>query len=121
MSTTVLATNLTLSAPGATAPLTIAGSVTAVAYQLSIACSLDPAASLSFVLEISTDGGTVYNPFLQETFQGGPAAKVGGTAVQKVSGEIDTLAVGNKLRGRVVSISSGTGSWVVQNASITQS
>lgn len=121
MATTTLATNLTLTVVGSTAALTIAGAVTTVSYNLSILCSLDPAATLSFVLEISKDGGTTYSAFVQETFQGGPAAKVGGAATQIVSGEIDKLAVGNKLRGRIVAIASGAGIWKVPTASITQS
>lgn len=118
-SATNLLNSVTISAPAVSPTLTVSGSITVVSYDLAIVCPLDTSAYLTLLFELSTDG-VQWNVFDQSQLLGGPIQKgsnVGQQATAYVSGEIDNLQVGNKLR---VVASSVLGSWTI-SASITQS
>ena len=118
--TTNIVKNFSLSAPITSPTLTISGSVTTVSYNVSIVAPLDTAATLSMQFQRSSDGGNTWNTFDDYEFTGGPIVKgpnAGQQATELITGEIDNLNVGDKLRITTPEIS---GTWVV-SASITQS
>lgn len=118
--TTNVLNTVTISAPATSPTLTVSGSTTTVSYSLSVTIPLDTAAVLSLDFQRSSDGGVNWNTFSECDLVGGPITKginVGQQATDVISGEVDNLNVGDKLRVTAPVVS---GSWTI-SASITQS
>lgn len=105
-----LATNLPISSVITTSAFNVSASIANASYSATLTSPSTGSGQLSYVIELSTDGGNTWSPVISDNLNGGFAKGTSNPAAFQIAGTVPGNFVGNKLRGRIVSI---TGTWTV--------